>query len=75
MKKRNLKSLKLNKKSISNLEVLNGGLPPTGALCSEPDCPTLQPCTVISDCLCLPIRPASPASPASPSPSPIRAAN
>lgn len=60
MKKRSLKNLTLNKKSISNLAVLNGGLPPTGALCSEPDCPTLQPCSLISDCFCLPIRDNSP---------------
>jgi len=37
MKKRNLKSLQLKKKSISNLDTNKGGLPPltdTGGVCS-----------------------------------------
>ncbi len=36
MKKRNLKSLKLNKKSISNFEVNGGALPRTLAYCDVP---------------------------------------
>ena len=34
MKKKNLRSLKLNKKSISNFEI-NGGKPPGSAHCDE----------------------------------------
>jgi len=52
MKKRNLNSLKLNKKSISNFQVTGGALPRTLAYCDVPPMTEGNNCYTLNlDCL------------------------
>jgi hypothetical protein len=53
MKKRNLKNLKLNKKSISNMEASStkGGYQSENGSCYWQDCPSNDP-AFASDCYC-----------------------
>ncbi|KAB8155043.1 hypothetical protein EZY14_003950 [Kordia sp. TARA_039_SRF] len=54
MKKRKLKNLQLNKKSISNLEMhtAKGGYESNNGSCFWQDCPSSEPEPYASDCYC-----------------------
>ena len=54
MKRKQLKALKLNKKSISNFNNLNGGRPPKSFYYSECDCDVQEvsiSCFIESNCI------------------------